>query len=179
MVSRGFGGTTPYSLAAGGELTFVANVKLEGDAAKRDISTVRVPKENYVQYIAKPVEVSATMEAVAGGISVARARCGPTCSASSHPNRQRVSRVRKTLDRRVLPEDVLDIVRAFQRRAACHLGGGAALSGAHLAHRLSGDVDLFCHEHQELRDVVRWIRGAVFIDVVPAMTPVFWTECTR
>ena len=34
-------------------------------------------------------------------------------------------------------------------------GGAAALSGAHLAHRLSGDVDLFCHSAEDVRTLVR------------------------
>lgn len=37
----------------------------------------------------------------------------------------------------------------------CHLAGGAALSGLHLAHRLSADIDLFCHEAKDVRDLVR------------------------
>jgi len=49
---------------------------------------------------------------------------------------------------------MLDVIRAFQRRAPCHLGGGAALSGAYLSHRLSRDVDLFCHERGEVRDLL-------------------------
>jgi hypothetical protein len=63
--------------------------------------------------------------------------------------------VRSSFDRRVVPDPVLAMVRALQRRAPCHLGGGAALSGAHLAHRLSGDIDLFCHEADEVRALVR------------------------
>jgi hypothetical protein len=59
-----------------------------------------------------------------------------------------------SFDRRVVPEAVIDIVRAFQRRVPCHLGGGAALAGADLRHRLSGDIDLFCHEASLVRDAV-------------------------
>jgi hypothetical protein len=62
--------------------------------------------------------------------------------------------MRSRFDRRVLPDDVLELVRALQRRVPCHLAGGAALSGAHLAHRLSGDVDLFCHDARDLRELV-------------------------
>jgi hypothetical protein len=58
-------------------------------------------------------------------------------------------------DRRVLPEAALRFVRACQRRAPSHLAGGVALSGAYLAHRLSGDVDLFCHEADSVRTLVR------------------------
>lgn len=54
-------------------------------------------------------------------------------------------------DRRVLSESALELIRACQRRVPCHLGGGSALSGAYLAHRLSGDLDLFCHRPEEVR----------------------------
>ena len=60
----------------------------------------------------------------------------------------------RRFDRRVLSDQMLDVIRAFQRRAPCHLGGGAALSGAYLSHRLSRDVDLFCHERGEVRDLL-------------------------
>ncbi len=60
-----------------------------------------------------------------------------------------------SFDRRVVPDEVLALVRACQRRVACHLGGGAALSGVYLVHRLSGDLDLFCHRADEVRDLVR------------------------
>jgi hypothetical protein len=59
--------------------------------------------------------------------------------------------VRKTFDRRVVPDEVLALIRACQRRVSAHLGGGAALSGAHLAHRLSRDVDLVCHRAEDVR----------------------------
>lgn len=54
-------------------------------------------------------------------------------------------------DRRVVQEEALDLVRACQRRAPCHLGGGAVLSGLHLGHRLSRDLDLFCHDPEQVR----------------------------
>lgn len=63
--------------------------------------------------------------------------------------------MRNAFDRRVLPEAMLRLVRACQRQVPCHLGGGAALSGAHLGHRLSGDVDLFCHRPEEVRALVQ------------------------
>lgn len=63
--------------------------------------------------------------------------------------------MRNAFDRRVVPDAALELVRACQRRVPCHLGGGAALSGAHLAHRLSGDLDLFCHERTDVRTLVR------------------------
>jgi hypothetical protein len=58
-------------------------------------------------------------------------------------------------DRRVIPEVVLDLVRALQRRATSHLAGGAALGGLYLSHRLSADVDLFFHETDLVRSLVR------------------------
>jgi hypothetical protein len=63
--------------------------------------------------------------------------------------------VRSSFDRRVVPDDVLELVRVCQRRVPCHLAGGAALSGAHLAHRLSNDIDLFCHAAGDVRELVR------------------------
>ena len=59
--------------------------------------------------------------------------------------------MRSTFDRRVVPDAILEVIRACQRRVPCHLGGGCALSGAYLSHRLSGDVDLMCHEPSEVR----------------------------
>ena len=52
-------------------------------------------------------------------------------------------------------EPVLAFVRACQRRTACHLGGGAAWAGAWLGHRTSRDIDLFCHDREDHRDLVR------------------------
>ncbi|HLU67879.1 MAG TPA: nucleotidyl transferase AbiEii/AbiGii toxin family protein [Kofleriaceae bacterium] len=63
--------------------------------------------------------------------------------------------MRSSFDRRVLPEPALELVRALQRRAPCHLAGGAALSGAYLGHRRSRDLDLFCHDRAEVRALVR------------------------
>lgn len=63
--------------------------------------------------------------------------------------------MRSAFDRRVVPEPMLRLVLACQRRVPCHLAGGAALSGAHFAHRLSGDVDLFCHTPGEVRTLVQ------------------------
>lgn len=60
-------------------------------------------------------------------------------------------------DRRVLPGEVLSLVRACQQVVPAHLAGGAALSGAHLGHRLSKDIDLFCHRAEDVRDLVRGI----------------------
>lgn len=58
-------------------------------------------------------------------------------------------------DRRVVPDAVLDLLRALQRRGPSHLAGGAALGGLYLSHRLSADVDLFCHEAGVVRSLVR------------------------
>lgn len=61
--------------------------------------------------------------------------------------------MRETFDRRVTPGSILDFVRACQERVPCHLGGGAALSGAYLGHRMTGDVDLFCHDREDMRSL--------------------------
>jgi len=79
--------------------------------------------------------------------------------------------VRSAFDRRVVSDQALDLVRACQRRVPCHLAGGAALSGAHLSHRLSGDLDLFCHRAEDVRELVRALPAiasdcAIAIDLV-------------
>lgn len=63
--------------------------------------------------------------------------------------------MRSAFDRRVMPEPVLVLVRALQGRIRAHLGGGSALSGAWLAHRLSRDVDFICHTAEDVRTAVR------------------------
>jgi hypothetical protein len=63
--------------------------------------------------------------------------------------------VANAFDRRVVPEPVLELVRALQRRAISHLAGGAALGGLYLRHRLSADIDLFCHEPEGVRAIAR------------------------
>jgi len=68
--------------------------------------------------------------------------------------------MRKTFDRRVVPDFVLDFVRACQRRIPCHLGGGAALAGAYLGHRTTGDIDLFVHDAEEMRVLVGFLSSA-------------------
>ena len=50
---------------------------------------------------------------------------------------------------------LLPLVRACQEVSDAHLGGGAVLSGAHLRHRLTRDLDLFVHEREEHRELVR------------------------
>ena len=67
--------------------------------------------------------------------------------------------MRSAFDRRVVPEPVLDLVRALQRRAPSHLAGGAALGGLYLSHRLSSDIDLFCHDAADVRALVRELPG--------------------
>ena len=57
-------------------------------------------------------------------------------------------------DPRVVPPPILSVLRRAQAVAPAHLGGGAALSGAHLAHRLSRDIDLFVHDRAAHRRLV-------------------------
>ena len=54
--------------------------------------------------------------------------------------------MRSSFDRRVAPDEALELVRACRSFADCHLGGGLALSGAYLGHRLSADADLVFHD---------------------------------
>jgi len=58
-------------------------------------------------------------------------------------------------DRRVIPESVLDLLRACRERFPCELGGGAALSGAYLAHRTTGDADVYLDDAETMRALVR------------------------
>lgn len=60
-----------------------------------------------------------------------------------------------SFDRRVVPEALLDLVRACQKDCDAHLGGGAVLSGVHLHHRLTRDLDLFVHDRDAHRALVR------------------------
>ena len=62
--------------------------------------------------------------------------------------------MRRAFDRRVAPDAALDLVRACRSFADCHLGGGLALSGAYLGHRLSADADLVFHDADALRALV-------------------------
>ena len=57
-------------------------------------------------------------------------------------------------DHRVVPPELLEFVRRTQRDAPCRLAGGAALSGAHLRHRISRDLDLFCDDRESVREVL-------------------------
>jgi hypothetical protein len=58
-----------------------------------------------------------------------------------------------------VPPEAVRLVRACQSGTACHLGGGAALSGAFLGHRLSADIDLVFHDAEALRAAVRELPG--------------------
>ena len=68
--------------------------------------------------------------------------------------------MRKTFDRRVVQDSVLDFVRACQVRIPCHLGGGAALAGVYLGHRTTGDIDLFVHDADDMRSLVGLLPAA-------------------
>lgn len=67
---------------------------------------------------------------------------------------------RSRFDRRVVSDDVLRFVRACQARVPCRLGGGAALSGAFLVHRLSRDIDLVCRERESVRSLAAILKEA-------------------
>jgi Nucleotidyl transferase AbiEii toxin, Type IV TA system len=58
-------------------------------------------------------------------------------------------------DPRVVGADLLRFLQACQRHAPFHLGGGAALGGVYLRHRLSNDADLFFHDPRAHRDLVK------------------------
>jgi hypothetical protein len=64
------------------------------------------------------------------------------------------------LDRRVIPDFAIAFVRSCQQRVPCHLGGGAALAGGYLAHRTTGDVDLFVHDAEAMRTLVGLLPAA-------------------
>ena len=63
-------------------------------------------------------------------------------------------------DRRVVSPPILAFIRECQQRVPCHLGGGAALSGAYLRHRMTGDIDLFSHDADEMRMLVQILSDA-------------------
>ena len=58
-------------------------------------------------------------------------------------------------DPRIVGPGELSFLQACQRVVPFHLGGGAALAGVHLRHRLSADADLFVHSREAHRDLVR------------------------
>lgn len=59
-----------------------------------------------------------------------------------------------SFDPRIVAPSTVEFIRACQERSECHLGGGAALAGAHLHHRLSADIDLFVHDRERHRELV-------------------------
>jgi hypothetical protein len=62
--------------------------------------------------------------------------------------------VSNTFDPRIVGPEELSFLRACQQAVPFHLGGGAALAGVHLRHRMSADADLFLHDRQSHRDLV-------------------------
>lgn len=60
-----------------------------------------------------------------------------------------------SFDRRVVSDELLHLVRVLQARGGGHLGGGAVLAGVHLAHRRTRDLDLFLHDKEAHRELVR------------------------
>jgi hypothetical protein len=59
-----------------------------------------------------------------------------------------------SFDRRIVGDRDLSIVQACQRRIPSRLGGGAALAGVYLHHRLSNDADLFFNTRESLREMI-------------------------
>jgi hypothetical protein len=59
-----------------------------------------------------------------------------------------------TFDSRIVGPRELRVLQACQRRVASLLGGGAALAGVYLHHRLSADADLFFRSQEALREMV-------------------------
>jgi hypothetical protein len=57
-------------------------------------------------------------------------------------------------DSRIVGPRELRVLQACQRRVASLLGGGAALAGVYLHHRLSADADLFFHSQDALREMI-------------------------
>ena len=74
--------------------------------------------------------------------------------AAADHDRQ-VGVVSSGFDPRIVGPRELSFLRAARRVAPFHLGGGAALAGVHLRHRLSADADLFVHARDAYRDLVR------------------------
>lgn len=56
-------------------------------------------------------------------------------------------------DPRVVPVAVLELLARAQALVPLRVAGGAALSGVHLRHRLSRDVDLFFDDKQAVREL--------------------------
>jgi hypothetical protein len=60
-----------------------------------------------------------------------------------------------SFDPRVVGAEELSFLQACQPVVPYHLGGGAALAGVYLRHRLSAAADLFVHTRDAHRDLVR------------------------
>lgn len=54
----------------------------------------------------------------------------------------------------VVPGEVLDLLARAQEIAPSRVAGGAALSGVHLGHRLSRDVDVFFDDKRAIRELL-------------------------
>jgi hypothetical protein len=59
-----------------------------------------------------------------------------------------------TFDSRIVGPRELRVLQACQRHVGSLLGGGAALAGVYLHHRLSADADLFFRSQDALRNMV-------------------------
>ncbi|MEM1033721.1 MAG: nucleotidyl transferase AbiEii/AbiGii toxin family protein [Myxococcota bacterium] len=86
--------------------------------------------------------------------------------------------MRETFDRRVVPDAILHLLRRLGAHEDVRLAGGLALSGAHLAHRKSDDVDLFVRDADGHRRAIRVLQELVRadggrVDVVQG-APSFW-----
>jgi hypothetical protein len=56
-----------------------------------------------------------------------------------------------SFDPRIVPPRAVELARALQSRVPGILGGGAALAGVYLHHRLSRDLDLFFAQRDDVR----------------------------
>lgn len=64
VLLRGFGGTTPNSLVAGGTLFIVSTAEQEGSETSGDVHRPRTRRYNYTQIFKKPITLSGTDQAV-------------------------------------------------------------------------------------------------------------------
>lgn len=71
------------------------------------------------------------------------------------PGPDKTATVTESFDSRVVKPPALRFLQACQRQVPFHLGGGAALAGVHLHHRLSADLDLFFHDKMAHREAVK------------------------
>lgn len=91
--------------------------------------------------------------------------------------------MRERFDRRVVPDALLELLQALARREEVHLAGGLALSGAHLGHRLSDDVDLFVHDTDTHRRAIHHLHALIeddggSVEVVQHAGPMWRAELT-